>query len=343
MKILLEYVWIDAYQNLRSKIKIIDHIKHYDIKLDEVPDWNYDGSSTGQSEGHESDIIIKPVRLFNNPFHNIVESQYSYSRLVLCQTFDKDNKIHSTNKRFECVEMFEKCKEYNFWFGMEQEYIIVDKSGFPYKWKTLDRTFNSDSYCSVGGDRCYGREISEEHLYKCLEAGISICGTNAEVMTSQWEYQIGAVDALEVSDHLWMSRYIMNRVTEKYECRVTFLPKPFSDYAGSGLHTNVSTKEMRDEGGLEHIYKACEKLKITHDKHIYLYGEGNNERLTGENETCSYTEYKYGVSHRGCSVRIPLSVYNDKKGYLEDRRPGSNADPYVVTKLLMESIIFQEL
>lgn len=342
MKILLEYVWIDAYQNLRSKIKILNSEKN-SLELDNIPEWNYDGSSTGQAEGHESDIIIKPVRLFTNPFHNVYYKGIGLGYLVLCQTFDKDNQIHPTNNRVDCVEMHEKCNEYDFWFGMEQEYIIVDKSGLPYKWERPDRLFNSDSYCSAGGDRCYGREISEEHLHKCLEAGISICGTNAEVMTSQWEYQIGAVDSLEVSDHLWMSRYIMNRVTEKYDCSVTFLPKPFADYAGSGLHTNVSTKEMREEGGLEHIYKACEKLRLTHKKHIDLYGEGNNNRLTGRNETCSYEEYKYGVRNRGCSVRIPLSVYNDKKGYLEDRRPGSNADPYVITSLLMESIVFQEL
>ena len=172
MKILLEYVWIDAYQNLRSKIKILNGEKN-NLELEDIPEWNYDGSSTGQAEGHESDIIIRPVRLFMNPFHNVYYKGIGLGYLVLCQTFDKDNKIHLTNNRVNCVEMHEKCKEYDFWFGMEQEYIIVDKSGLPYKWERPDRVFNSDSYCSAGGDRCYGREIGESRSGRPCQAKTS--------------------------------------------------------------------------------------------------------------------------------------------------------------------------
>ena len=336
-KILLEYVWIDAYFNLRSKIKILTFQKYINFDITNVPEWNYDGSSTGQATGHDSDIIIKPVRLFKNPFHKDMRSY-----LVLCHTFNNKNEVLETNNRNRCVEVFEKYKEKEFLFGIEQEYIIVSNNKLgnaevPFGWKTW-MEFNSDSYCSAGGDRCYGRQISDEHLIKCLEAGISICGSNAEVMTSQWEYQIGAVDALEVSDHLWMSRYILNRITEKYDCYVSFHPKPFKDYAGSGLHTNVSTNEMRNNGGIEKIMDACEKLRLNHEEHLKVYGLDNFKRLTGNNETCSYKEFKYGKSDRGSSIRIPLNVYNEKCGYLEDRRPGANADPYLIVSILMETI-----
>ena len=66
---------------------------------------------------------------------------------------------------------------------------------------------------------------------------------------------------------------------------------------------------------------------------------GNELRLTGKHETCSIDEFKIGVRDRGCSVRIPLSVYNDKCGYFEDRRPASNANPYEVTAFIMESLM----
>ena len=333
MVVLLEYVWIDGYNNLRSKIKIINLDT---ITLNNIPEWNFDGSSTGQATGSNSDIILKPIKLFKNPFHlNII------SFLVLCETYNKDYSPHETNNRKICLDMFEKTKTYDFWFGIEQEYIIIDNVGNPYLWKNTpikSKLKHSDSYCSVGGDRCLGRKISEEHLMKCIYAGIHICGTNAEVMTSQWEYQIGAIDAISVSDELWMSRYIMLKITESYECYVTFLPKPFENQPGSGLHTNVSTNEMREENGFEKIIDACEKLKNTHEKHLTYYGQDNHKRLTGQNETCSYKEFKYAISDRNCSIRIPLNVVNDKKGYFEDRRPGANADPYLVTFILMESI-----
>ena len=340
MKIKAEYIWIDGQTptaKLRSKTKIMD-------QGTEPPIWGFDGSSTQQATGDQSDCVLKPVAQFPDPVRG------GENILVMCEVMNVDMTPHASNTRAALVESAENFGEFEPWFGMEQEYTFYEQSydslkygqplGFPPSGYPAPQ---GGYYCGVGASNAFGRECVERALDNFLYAGLNITGLNAEVAPGQWEYQIGAVDALEVSDHLWMSRYIMHKITEKYDCSVTFLPKPFADYAGSGLHTNVSTKEMREEGGLEHIYKACEKLRITHKKHIDLYGEGNNNRLTGRNETCSYEQYKYGVRNRGCSVRIPLSVYNDKKGYLEDRRPGSNADPYVITSLLMESIVFQEL
>jgi len=342
-KVLLEYIWIDAYNNTRSKVKI--HTlstpstnTETELLLSDIPEWNYDGSSTGQAIGSSSDIIIKPVQLYPNPFYNISNVP---SYLVLCDTYDKENKILESNKRVHCAEVAMQNADKQFLFGLEQEYIMIDNNNpeKPYNWSTYNRPDNSDSYCSAGADRCYGRALVDKHLEYCLKANINICGINAEVMTSQWEFQIGCVDALQVSDDLWTARYILTKLAEEFNCVISFHPKPFAHFSGSGLHTNVSTIEMRSPGGLTEIENIEPLLRQTHSTSKEIYGNDNNLRLTGNHETCSIDEFKIGVRDRGCSIRIPLSVYNNKCGYFEDRRPASNANPYEVTAFIMKSLM----
>jgi glutamine synthetase len=345
MKILLEYVWIDGNDTLRSKNKIMS-FENNNIDLSDIPLWNFDGSSTFQSTTIKSDIILKPVRVYKNPF-----IKFMTSYLILCECYNIDLTPHLTNKRHTCFTTYSKCNKDEFLFGIEQEYILFERNkqnlsesgcNLPYMWKEHDNPEIGDQnpyYCSIGGDRNFGREIINKHLQLCLETGIEICGTNAEVMASQWEYQIGVCDALQVSDDLWMSRYILQRITEDYNCFVSFHPKPYKGkWNGSGGHTNVSTKEMRDENGIEYIYNACEKLKNKHLDHMLVYGKHNEERLSGIHETSHIDTFSYGVGDRTCSIRIPINVYNDKCGYLEDRRPASNLDPYLVTEILMKTI-----
>jgi glutamine synthetase len=337
----LTYIWLDAFENLRSKVKILPG---YSLTLlcgkptmKELPQWTYDGSSTGQAEGHESDVILNPVSVFINPF---TENGY----YVLCETYNKDGTPHKTNTRRKCVETMKLAEKEDVWFGIEQEYVFFEKNGkIPYKWlNKFDPGCGGQGpyYCGVGGDRSFGREIVEEHMLLCVKAGIMICGTNAEVLPSQWEFQIGPCGGVEVSDQLWIARYILHQLTEKYNCCVSLHPKPLpnGDWNGSGCHTNMSTKAMREDGGLDEIYKACEKLSKCHKEHIEVYGKHNEMRLTGKHETASITKFSYGVGHRGCSIRIPLHVFKDKKGYLEDRRPASNMDPYLVTERLVRTI-----
>lgn len=350
-KICLEYLWIDGNEIMRSKNRIVSrkdlgksNTTIFDVSL--VPSWNFDGSSTNQATGKDSDIILRPVRLYKNPFITFIESY-----LVLCDCYNKDFTIHETNTRVNCEDISIKYNEHQSLFGIEQEYTLFERntnnlstygSNLPYMWKEHGNPEvggQGPYYCSVGGDRAFGREISMEHLKLCLEAGIHICGTNAEVMASQWEYQIGVCDALTVSDDLWVSRYILQRITEKYNCYATFHPKPYKgDWNGTGGHTNFSTIQMREDNGFNHIEEACEKLKDKHQEHMDVYGKHNDQRLSGLHETSDPTQFSYGVGNRGCSVRIPLHVFNDKKGYLEDRRPASNLDPYFVTKMLIQTV-----
>jgi glutamine synthetase len=360
-KVRLEYIYLDGYTspirtggkdeapnaNVRSKTKIVDRTSlQFHInpltgektlpRLESLPLWNSDGSSTKQAEGDSSDIVLKPVYVRRDPTR-------TESFLVLCEVYDKDGNPHSSNTRAKFREVYEKHKSREIRFGYEQEYVIWD-----YKRRNLigwPEDGNPDPqgryYCGVGSWNVAGRDMVEEHMDLCIDAGLDITGINAEVLLGQWEYQIGGpeTDGLEVCDQLWISRWLLHRVSEKYGYVIDFEPKPkLGDWNGSGMHVNFSTIEMREEGGYEHIIKACDKLGKVPEKHINNYGTGNDQRLTGRHETASINEFKYGVSDRGASIRIPQGVYEKQRGYLEDRRPSSNADPYNIGRVMIETV-----
>jgi glutamine synthetase len=321
-----EYIWIDGTEpspKLRSKTKIIPDGQEPGI-------WGFDGSSTNQAEGHASDRVLKPAYVTPDPLRS------SDDKLVLCEVLNIDMTPHSSNTRAACAETFEKYKDQEPWFGIEQEYTFYQE-GRPLGWPATGYPAPQGGYyCGVGADEIFGRDIVEAHTDACLAAGIALSGTNAEVMIGQWEFQVGPADTLAVADQLWLARWLLYRVAEDFNVAATLDPKPMpGDWNGAGCHTNFSTKAMRE--GWDPIIAACEALGAKAEEHVKAYGEGIERRLTGSHETAPWNEFSYGVSDRGASVRIPWQVEVDKKGYIEDRRPNSNMDPYVVAGLITET------
>jgi len=329
-KFKFEYIWLDGYKpepSLRSKTKVLD-FDFYGGELETLPEWSFDGSSTQQAEGHSSDCLLKPVAVYN-------DAGRKNAYLVICEVLNPDGTPHASNTRALIDDDSD-----DFWFGFEQEYVLTDHNmplGFPEKGFPRPQ---GPYYCAVGAGNISGREIVEEHLDLCLEAGLSITGINAEVMLGQWEFQCFGKGAKKASDDLILSRYLLHRVAEKYGVKVDFHPKPIKgDWNGSGMHTNFSNFEIREVGGEELIKSIMRSFKATHWDHIEVYGSDNNQRLTGLHETQSIEKFSYGISDRGASIRIPVSTANDGwRGYLEDRRPASNADPYKVTARIIQTV-----
>lgn len=326
----LEYIWIDGTEptaQLRSKTKVIGD--EFDGNVVDCPVWGFDGSSTNQAPGDNSDCVLQPVRLYENPF----DGYDSY--IVLCEVLNTDETPHPTNHRFKLGLLDSIHSREEVWVGIEQEYTLYE-DGRPLGWPgDGEPAPQGDYYCG----RNKGEWIARKHMDACIDAGIKICGINSEVMLGQWEYQVGAANPIRISDDLWTARWLMEKICDKYNVLVTLEPKPENgDWNGAGAHTNFSTKAMREpEGGYE-INSAIEKLAQNHHEHIEVYGNGNEHRLTGEHETCPITEFRWGVSDRGASVRVPWQVEKDGKGYLEDRRPSANCDPYLVCHRLIKTI-----
>jgi glutamine synthetase len=308
--------------------------------VSDLSEWNYDGSSTNQAAGEDSEVIIKPCALFNDPFRR------GNHKIVLCDTYRPDGTPLENNHRQWAKAIFDQALDEEPWYGLEQEYFLIDPNtnkplGFPQNGFPNPQ---GQYYCSAGAQNAFGRQVAEEHLEACIFAGIKISGVNAEVAPGQWEFQIGPCVGIEEGDHLWMARYLLNRVAEKHGVIVDLEPKPIKgDWNGSGCHANYSTKNMRegtsDKSGLEFIDEAIEKLSGKHMEHMALYGSGNEERMTGAHETASYDKFSHGVANRGASIRRGNQTVKDGKGYFEDRRPSSNCDPYLVSAKLFETTV----
>eukprot|EP01026_Neomeris_dumetosa_P002782 TRINITY_DN1074_c0_g1_i4.p1 TRINITY_DN1074_c0_g1~~TRINITY_DN1074_c0_g1_i4.p1 ORF type:complete len:385 (-),score=51.23 TRINITY_DN1074_c0_g1_i4:350-1504(-) len=340
-----EYLWFDGlegtpekgviFNEMRSKTKVIPS-PILTKNPSDFPEWSFDGSSTGQATGDNSDCILKPVRVVPDPIRG------GPHVIIMCEVLDSESNPHPTNTRSQLVELIDSTVEAEEpLYGFEQEYTMLTKSGQVFGWPSGGYPApQGPFYCGVGSESVYGRDLAEAHLDACIKAGLQISGINAEVMPGQWEYQIGPVGPLEVGDQVMISRWLLHRLGESFGIVPTFNPKPVKgDWNGTGAHTNFSTKSMRQPGGMTAIEEAIEKLSKTHAEHIAQYGSGNEERLTGKHETCDINTFRSGVADRGASVRIPLPVQLQGYGYLEDRRPAANVDPYTVARLLIKTVL----
>ena len=365
-----EYIWLDHNNDFRSKTRVI----HTPTKeLTGLPIWNYDGSSTKQADGNSSEVFIKPVKVCPNPFRKVVGGL-----LVLCDTWVADKKEskekeqlvykpHPDNTRHKAVDIFSDPTVFDqdCWYGMEQEFFFTnkaragkdDKLGHPRffeaplgmtsadgkEWVSLSGKEQGDFYCGSGSNNVFGRQLAEKLLENCLYAELTTTGFNFEVAPGQCEFQIFG-KGIDAADQLLLFRYIAKLTAEQDNININFHPKPMDgDWNGSGCHTNFSTKNMRNRENPEDSYasilQAITILKDSHDKHIAYYGTDNKLRLTGKHETADWKTFTHGVADRSASVRVPSQTYFDKHGYIEDRRPSSNCDPYIVTSLLAQTVV----
>lgn len=332
MKIKLEYIWLDGYkptQNMRSKTKVEEH-ENFKGTLEEIGNWSFDGSSTQQATGGNSDCLLVPVAIYPDPARD-------NGWLVMTEVYNADGTPHESNGRHTI-----KDEDNDFWFGFEQEYFIMDTEtelplGFPRGGYPGPQGMY---YCSVGGKHTFGRELVEEHADLCIAAGLNFEGINQEVASGQWEFQLFAKGAKKAGDEMWIARYLLDRLTESYGWYIEYHPKPIKgDWNGSGMHANFSNTTLRTCGSKEVYERICEGFRPVTKEHIAVYGEFNDQRLTGDHETASITDFSYGISDRGASIRIPLmTVEKGWKGYLEDRRPASNANPYKVAARIIKTV-----
>ncbi|KAI3982902.1 hypothetical protein MKX01_010385 [Papaver californicum] len=335
--IIAEYIWIGGSgTDMRSKARTL---RGPITGPSQLPRWNYDGSSTGQAPGEDSEVILYPQAIFKDPFRR------GNNILVICDAYTPAGEPIPTNKRFSAAQIFNHhdVEKEVPWYGLEQEYTLLQKDiNWPLGWPVCGFPGpQGPYYCSTGADKAFGREVVDAHYKACLYAGINISGINGEVMPGQWEFQVGPSVGIAAGDELWAARYILERITELAGVVLSLDPKPIKgDWNGAGCHTNYSTASMREEGGYEVIKAAIEKLSLRHKEHIAAYGEGNERRLTGHHETADMNTFSWGVANRGCSVRVGRDTEKDgKAGYFEDRRPASNMDPYVVTSMVAETTI----
>lgn len=342
-----EYVWIGGTgSDLRSKTKSLSK-KPASVK--ELPVWNYDGSSCGQAPGEDSEVFLVPRAIFRDPFRggdNIIVLSDAYKPPNVGEPKDTPLTPIPTNTRAAAAKVMEEAKAEEPWFGIEQEYSLLNSTTkWPLGWPSNGFPGpQGPYYCSAGSGAAIGRDIVEAHLKACYYSGVNISGVNAEVMPAQWEFQVGPCVGIDMGDHMWIARYLLVRIAEAFNVDVTFDPKPIpGDWNGAGGHCNFSSNATRKEGtGWDAIQEQVKKLEKRHAVHIAGYGEGNERRLTGKHETSSMHDFSWGVANRGASVRVGRSVPVEKCGYYEDRRPSSNFDPYVVTRLITETVLLDK-
>lgn len=329
---IVEYIWIDGHGLLRSKTRCLKTSGRH-LNYEEIPSWNYDGSSTFQLTcENNTEIILKPCRSYINPLRDIPRTN---NIIVLCDTYDISGNPTLSNTRYNSKIIFDEIIDKDPWFGLEQEYYMISDIKFEETYK-INQYNNGYHYCGIKLDNIQ-RQIAEEHLAACIKAGITISGLNAEVAQNQWEFQIGPCEGIKAGDDLYVSRYLLERIAQKYNYRIEYNPKPDTNESGSGCHVNFSTIETRNENGIDYIYKYIEKLQCKHCLHKKDFGKDNEKRLTGKHETCDHNIFTWGIGSRNTSIRIGNQTYNEKKGYFEDRRPGANIDPYIVTSQMFKT------
>jgi glutamine synthetase len=319
-----EYVWLDGKGQTRSKCKTMDKTPS---GCDDCTIWTFNGACTDQAEAVSSDVYLVPRKVFTDPIRGAPHV------LVVCECITQAMEPAKGNFRAECAEVMEKFANSDPWFGLEQEYVLMDDQGTPLT------VAAGDNYCGRGALSLpkYMREIMGDHYAQCLSAGIKISGMNCESGRAQAEFQIGPCKGLNAGDHMIAARHTLHKCANRYRCAVSFKGYHSDIEVPSGMHVNFSSRETRGDGGLIIIEKVCRALGRRMKEAIGVYGGENAERLCGKKDTSEMNSFSFAIADRTASIRIPRSVGIVAKGYLEDRRPSANSDPYRVTAFVMKT------
>ena len=326
----LEYIWLDAKQNFRSKVKV-NNGKPYELNdISTIPIWNYDGSSTGQAEIQDSEVLLHPKKVYT---HSMLTN---FPVLVLCDTYNPKTDLRTSHYDAELV--FKKYKDNLPMFGLEQEFFMLDTITRDIPEKKNKVAQHGEYYCAIGPQCARTRPYVLDVMYTAIQLGIQITGMNYEVAPGQAELQVCNI-GLDACYDLLMVRYLLTRLGERYKIIPNFEPKILNDENGSGCHINFSTLEMRSMTNVKELHQTIQSMckNLEQDHNIFIneyYGSGNKERLSGTCETCSFKEFKIKKGGRNASIRVP----NDGN-YFEDRRPSSNIDPYLACSKLLECVM----
>ncbi|XP_056633355.1 glutamine synthetase-like [Diorhabda sublineata] len=337
-KVPATYIWIDGTgENVRCQSKTLE-INPSSHK--EIPNCTFNGSETQQANINNPDCYIVPVAVYNDPIKR------GNSKLVLCEAFNAEEKPCKTNHRQRCVEVLNRACEHEIEVSFEQEYLLTDKSGIPFASQSIGDDLPAElHYAGIGAGKVLGREIAECLYRSCLYAGIEITGDRAEKVFGQWEFKLGPSPTIKAADDLWAARYLLSRIAEDYGIGISLDPKFSQQYPGSALTATFSTKFMRNDNGIKHIIEAFKKLEKRHFEHMKVYdakgGADNKKRLTGKFRTSSAEKFTCGVADRTLSVRMTKLVNLRRNGFLEDRRPAANADPYQVISALVATCLLE--
>mmetsp|Transcript_10122 Transcript_10122/g.8919 ORF Transcript_10122/g.8919 Transcript_10122/m.8919 type:complete len:332 (-) Transcript_10122:133-1128(-) len=287
-KLIAEYIWIDGTgASVRSKSRTLSSKIS---SISDLPEWNFDGSSTGQAPGHDSEVILKPVNFYPDPFRG------GDNILVLCSCHRYDSKAAlmkpaNTNFRDNAVELFntiedhqpftkilQSCTLYKKMSILGQQQLGWPEGGFP--------ASKGNFYNGVGTNNSHGRSIMDSYLQACLYIGVKISNLNSGEMPGEWEFEIGPCKGVETGDQLWMARYLLSRITEDFGTSLTFEPKPIKgNLKKKGCFTKFFTISMRENSEKGISFEGEESIVLSSLKVIELdFHKITREELSTEGD-----------------------------------------------------------
>eukprot|EP00803_Ostreobium_quekettii_P001914 evm.model.scf_457.6 EVM.evm.TU.scf_457.6 scf_457:81370-85790(+) len=344
LEVLAEYVWLGGTgTDIRSKTRVLDGKPE---ALDAVPAWSFDGSSTGQADETDFEVMLRPQAMFPDPLRG------GDHLVVLCDTYHHPQepntplRAHNTNNRSPCEAVMRLAAASEPIFSCFQEYTLINPAA---NWiincgvGTVP-VEGRPNYCGSGGGIVAGREVCEAHVRACLHAGIPISGASATSTPGQWCYSLGPCAGLSLADSLWVSRHLLLRVAEAFGLAPSFEPEPIPGLRRPlSCHVEFSTLETRSPAsGLAAIEAQVGRLRACHVKHLIAYGRGYLQRLAapgGGHLRQRSQEFSCSFGSKLSSIMIPHDVRISKAGHYLDQRPASNMDPYLVTALLVSSAL----